>query len=642
MSFVDQWQQQQQQQKKPLPPPVPGSEHFTLPRSGTPGPPVVDPRTGEEYPSPQSNLTKEDVGRFALEAGGSMAGLLVPEVGVPLRVARLLGPNITTLLTEITPKAFASGAGAGAGSLAAETFDPSPPTPRYLPSIDPVALGLERPTSPAWEAAQRAALLGAAGEVSGQVLGRGITKITEPPKLQPGVPRAQELLGQYDTSLTAGQGTKSNVVDVLENLSEAGFFTSKSQLMKERSTEAAQAILQDIVHMYPKLRGDAGARMATVLERRLERFKRIGEQQYRQVDQLLQAHPITVDIQSMKLRAAQLHNEFQLKDPQTDTLLKQILAKPNQLSFTEAQRLRSELLGVSGDPTAMIKGRRQSVSSLLAQETDQAMETAGAAIPANQPAYQAWRKANAYWKGTQPGQSFGIGVFRDPVVRDFITKDPGIVLDTFFAHGQMTGFKKVLEILPEPARAGLRREFLERALSSSYKEMPGHAETRVSGRALEKELGIADPYSTQSAVFRDLFPAKDQQQIRDVVQTLRLTQSESPGEMFTFSMRGAQIGAAIALASAERGMVKSALVMLSAPVAAFMVNNRVSRHILLSGFKYPPGTPEAINAVGKFLLFAREHNIPVTPSGWTGQQPGTPPPTHLQRPAPPMWGNPPK
>lgn len=559
--------------------------------------PIVGP-TGEEYiPPAPSWLTPQSIGRFAAEMGGSAAlTALAPQIGLPLQAARVLGPAAMRGITTILPKMIGSGAGAGAGSAVSETFDPT---------ADPLAT------------ATQATKLGVIGEGVGRGLGSAAQYLTKP-NLQPGALQAQRLLNEHGASLTSGQATKSKLVDVLENVSEAGFLRTGTQKIKEQGESTASSIIDDIVKRYGSqgTTREAGAEVQSALTGRVQAWKDQGRQLYENIDQLVKEHPVPVDIRAIKTEARRLRGQHVLKDPQTSALLEQITgnsqknipAMLDQVPFGMAQRLRSELLSIGGDPTAMIKGRRENVAKILAMETDTAMEAASKRL--NPQAYEAWRKASAHWKGSKG--ELGAGILEDPVLVKAMTDDPGIVLDSLLKSGKLDSFTTVMKLLPQPVADGVRREFLERAVTSATRVPEGQVVGKVSGADLGGKVGLEKPFSGEAAAFRGLFGAKEADEIQTAVHALRLTQNQPTDRMFTFIVRGSQIGGLTALMTGTLGRGLGATVLIAPHAAAWLINNPVSRRLLIRGAELPVGTPAATAVAAKLLAFAQRSGIPVT------------------------------
>jgi len=385
----------------------------------------------------------------------------------------------------------------------------------------------------------------------------------------------------------------------------------------EKGEAAAQGIIRDIVDSYAA-RGttkDVGSEVQTAVQSRIKSWKDVGHQKYAELDQLLGQQPVTVDTREVIRRAQQLGQEAMLKDPQAATLLTQIVGDPKRkipglspnISFSDAQRLRSELLAIGGDPSEMVKGRRQNYAQLLAELLDKRMEAAATGLKGNPAAYAKWREAGAYWKGQQG--ELGAGVLKDPVLVQMMEKDSGVVLDVLLRSGKTDAFALTMKMLPQSVADGVRREFLERALSGATKSVEGTVENRISGSALAQKVGVTSKYSPEAAAYRGLFGPAEAREIEDAVQTLRLTQTRSPNQGFTFIVRGMQIGGVMA---AFTGAGRGALSITMLPtVAAWALQNPVARRLIMRANGLPAGTPEATAAGMKFLQFAEANGIPI-------------------------------
>jgi len=601
--------------------------------SGTTLPPPpsqlgTTPTKMEEYRRALGQVTPQQVGRFALELGGSLASLH-PAVRVPAQVLRLM-PN----LAPVALRSTVSGLGAGTGSLASETFNPT-----------------EHPLETAKEAAKFASVGQGVGEMGGALL----SKIAAPGagSLQPGAMATQRLLGKKGESLTVGQATTNRLFDTLENISEAGFIGSTTGKVKEGSALAAQELVDDIVRAYGK-RGtsrELGEEMQKGLVRGAEDWKRVGSDKYKQLDAALATLPgvIQVDLTPAKLEARKLLREQAIiKDKASVGLLQMILNAPKAVPFSEANRIRSRLLRIHVGDESIIKGEVESYASLLSQRVDDAMEVAAKAInPQTSPdIYKLWREASAYWKGGQPGQ-LGASTLEDPVLRKLMTDDPGTVVDVLLRSGKRDAFTVAKNLLPPEVVEGIKRDYLERLVSSATKDIQGSVERQVSGNVLAQKAGLNTSYSNEREILRQLFSPKEAQELEEVVNLLRLTQVKSENQGFTFAVKGAQIGGMMSLLLEYS--VRGALTASAAPnVFGFLLNNPVSRWWIIHGSRLPAGTPQATAAIMKVAAIAERNGIPVvtnlpgSPSQEQlgivgGEGPSRLPPHHLQLPQVPEF-----
>lgn len=531
-----------------------------------------------------SEITPEQAGRFGLEVGGSVgATLLAPHVAIPAKIARYALPAATKLLTRypqasaVAERSLAAGGGAGAGSLASETFDPS--------------------TYP-WRTAGRAGVAALGGQAVGEMGGKVGQKILAPMKgkEEPGAIAAQQALRARGASLTPGQYTKSQVLDVVENVGEAGFLSRRLPAFREKSQQTAIEILEDFKGQFGAGFGreDAGSIIQQAIKSSADDWRQKGHALYDKIDELTASRPVPVDIRAIKKRAFQLAGQRALKDPSATAITRQILALPDTVSFGFAQRLRTDLLRAGSPDTAVLKGQVEGMADVLAKGVDTAMDQAARKL--NPDALRAWRAAGAFWKGTTSRP--GVVLFDDPVIKQVMKSHPDAVLASLLKRDRATRIRYAKAVLPPDVMNELKRSYLEQLYEKAS------ATGTMSGTALSKEIkGFGE-------VTRELFGVTHESALTQMARTLELTQSQGATQNWTLAVRSGQMGAAMLAFTGQIG-AKGATVIMAPPVAAFFSTNPLTLRWLTKGFTTPAGTPEAAGILTQILAIARENRIPV-------------------------------
>ena len=565
-----------------------------------------------------SDVTPEQAGRFGLEVGGSLAATAIaPQVAIPARIAKYALPAATKLLTQyprtgaVAGRALAAGGGAGAGSLASEAFDP---------------------TTHPWLTAGKAGAAALGGQAVGEMGGAVAKKVLAPMrgKEEPGAIAAQSLLRSKGASLTPGQYTKSQVLDVVENVGEAGFLSRRLPAFRERSQQVAVDILEDFKAQFGAGFGreDAGVMVQNAVKTTADEWRKKGHLLYDKIDDLTKARPVPVDLQSIKKRTFQLAGQRALKDPTATALIRQIMNLPDTVSFGFAQRLRTDLLRAGSPDSAILKGQIEGMADVLAKGVDMAMEQAARQL--NPDALKAWRAAGAFWKGTTSRP--GVVLFDDPVIKQVMKAHPDAVLASLLKKDRATRIRYAKAVLPADVMDEIRRSFLEQAYE---KASTGGT---LSGTALTREIqGFGE-------VTKELFGVTHEGSLKTMARTLELTQSRGATQNWTLAVRSGQMGAAMLAVTGQVGG-KGATIIMAPPVAAFFATNPATLRWLTKGFSTPAGTPEALGIMTRVIALARENNIPVqmaqpSPQGsFAGPQPTFPAP--LRSPVPSLSSQPP-
>ena len=545
-----------------------------------------------------------EAGRIAVELAMMTGGaMLAPEVAVPLAASRF--PTMVARVTNLLSKAGGAGLGGAVGSLASETFDPSGSPKRAI------------------ERAEQAGESGAVGEGAGQAANRFATWLAAPyrSRLTPDALRTKDIL---DAQRRPGENRAippSVLVDSPGfNITEKSLGATIGGGVITKGREQAEQLAIRALREYPAQFGsqggtqvERGQRIQQRYQQELEAFKQRMDAGYATVDRLNAQNPIMVDIEPIKLAAAQrwMQHSGGLVDPATTKLVNDLLRKPNLVSFRDAAQLRSDLMKLR-DPEAVVQGQVPAMGESLSQAVDRQIDLAGNAL--NPQALAAYRLVNRMYRGDPARGIVGIQQFEDPAIARLMQGSPDAVAPGLFGKNRPVRMESMKQLLGRPAdTTEFRRLFTEHLVTEAGAEPSGRALTNVLfkyGDTLDAVMGRQH--------------AND---LRAIATALERTQEKSThGGLIRFGQGSVVVSAVYSNPSIAR--TATVLVAPAALTAMFM--NRPVAHWLSVGLNLPPGSREAIRVASRLKASLIQARMPVyeVPASWLepeGPPAGTPP-----------------
>ncbi len=294
-----------------------------------------------------------------------------------------------------------------------------------------------------------------------------------------------------------------------------------------------------------------------------------------------------VNITSIKRAAKQMVEPTKagIRTKEQITLLEEIINKPDIMSFSNAQTLRSDLLAVGRGGPEIIKGKVQGVAKHFSKKLDRSMQEASKNLP--REAIPIWREASKFWES-------GKKSFNSRFIRKLMDSDPEVFLSNTLSGDKGTAIANINKlrsvIFAKDTQGRLVNEganetwkkfqgfFTEKLLNSS---MSDEISRTINGKALLKTMrGFGDE------TFNALAPKGELNQFREFATALTLNQAKQPGG------QGATIFIAMAQAGALGKIIYSgdvdaaSVAILGGPaaMAKIMTNPHTSR-LLIEGMK---------------------------------------------------------
>lgn len=553
--------------------------------------------------------SKEEAGRVALETGLSVAGsVLAPELTVPIQAARYLPRAVQEI--KALPRLIGAGSGGTVGSIASETFDPT---------ADPVMSAL------------KAGGLSTGAEAVTPWMLRPFAG-----KLVPNAERMSEMLATKGANLSSAALTETRLLDLAENIGEGSLFSNSLQAAKAHAVSSAQQLVDDFVRSVSPgfRREEVGQFLQEAIDGSLTAFKRVAAGKFKRVDRL--ANNITVDLAPVQAKAQRILDEAGAGLGEGTSVAKAILAKPDTMSFKDAQLLRSDLMGVGSSSSELIKGKEQGAAKVLGGMIDNMMERAARA--ANPAALKAFREANTFWRGNvnQPG----IRDFNSTLVKSLMRADPDSAVEALLKPNRPTRIRRMRNMVGPQEFEAFRGAALDKIQREATDDIVG-----LNGAKLVRSIGKYGDSTLEELMGPQLLG--DYKVLAD---TLAQAQRKPAFEGATMAARFGQFGAIIDLTSFQFLNPWRDLSILIAPTALnkFLAYPGVARRLSI-GLKSEKGSGLAYNTGLRLLALANQYNIPVQVVDPNGQSttlpvtieprskalPPVPPPLHRQGMTPP-------
>ena len=534
-------------------------------------------------------LKTPEVQRALIEVGISIpAVLLSPQMGIPkagIAAAR------TARAVNLASRATGAGTGMAAGSLIAETVDPS-----------------ERPLKEAGDAF----FVGAGSEIGASGILKIAGKVGAPlvRKLEAGAEKAIETAQQVGAAVLPGQATRSRIVDLLQNIAEASLLGGgRLAAVKEKSEQILQGAVERFAGKFTQVRTkeDIGDLMRLVIGESGDAFRAFTRAIAQRVDAT--SSGIQVDLRPAKEFAQGLIEQAQsgIKSASTLRIARNILDKDDFVSFEVGDILRSDLLAVGRQTTDLLPGKASGAAQKLAGILDGQIDDAGKILQ-REDAVQAWRIRN---QAVREGKV----TFNSRFMRALLNKNPDEIFQAVIKPGRPTRIRQIREIILGDVKAAKPAKLGEVTIKA---KLPADAELwrSIQGQWIDDVLrNSADDLGRVSAdsalrqmkrfgddALKELFPGGAHETFRRYLRALAIVQKkptqEGTGRIF---IQLTQAGAALNLLMGGPLSGMSAAVLLGPPVLARLFTMPKIAKLLTIGLKAPPGTKEAVRVSA--LLF---------------------------------------
>lgn len=516
--------------------------------------------------------------RLMLEAGGGIALSLVPPAAVAARLLPRAGPAIV--------RAFQGGAGEAAGSLAAETIDPS--------------------ESPVRSAALSFGV-GTAGGALGEAAIPLVKKAFAPTvgKLEPAARTLIRTVTGKGGIVTPGTALDSRSIDLLENIAEASLFGGGVlKVAKQKTRRLMQESVEEFAETFASKssKEDIGVVLQHLIEEGADAFRASAKVLYRNVDRLTQDVSVPTGAIKRVMQSVQERSERGLGSATIRKMARRVAELRDIESFSVLQELRSDFLAITRVGTDIVGNKAQGAGKLLAGRIDKTMTFSAAKL--DPEALKAFREANLFWKQ-------GKETFNSSFIKGLARKDADVVFESAIKPARPLLIRKLRETIADPeVWKDVQGQFFADTLSKA-----ADVDGIVSGELLLKELK-----KFGMPALMELLPQGQSATFRELAQALKLSQQpasiEGTGKMLIQLTQG---GAFIDLGSFAAGSLlgfdiavapgtSTAILLAPAAMARVFTDKTLSRWLSI-GLKAPPGSSKAIRAAAQFVAAMQKKGV---------------------------------
>lgn len=469
------------------------------------------------------------------------------------------------------------------------------------------------------EQAAKDIAIGAAEQAAGEGLGglaiRGAGAILKPfaSKITEGMSAAKGMFEKAGGRFLPSQVTLSRILDLGENIAQGSFFGGGAiKTFKEGQQTVLNKMADDLAFSFGKTASpeEIGSVLLNTIEGGKEAYHQIGSSLYKKVDELAAgktraiAQPFTkvsplvdelgkpivtegieqlevgiVPSSPIKQMAKDILDKRTISMAPSkygDSLLRKATRLPDNITFEQAQTLRSELLTI---PRAEKGTVTEKIAGDLAKAVDQSMEVGGKELAPD--AYHAWRRANQFWKA-------GKERFENEFINRLIERTPEKVVNSMVVPGTVTPIKKLYKVLTPEAKEAFRSGTMQKILSSS-----ADVDGNIKGTLLAKQIkNLSEP------TLNTIFDSQQSQILRNFAKAAELAQTktgESTGSVFIqLTQAGAMVGIGTGLLTGGDIITGTSVGVLIAPfIMAKMLTKPITAKWLTEGLSVLPGSPRA-------------------------------------------------
>ena len=582
----------------------------------------------------ENYLNSDDFQRLAVEVFGAVGGLVTAGTLTAARTAIGAALRSKPLLT----RSIFAGTGESLGAGAAQTFDPKESVVREM---------------------LRGFATGATAEVIGASIPRILGKVgfkgikfdkdaelaeqivkSEKEKIEKGVSRLteEEIESARKGIITPGIGSGNRVVDVLENLAEKSLIGGKGIIDARKGGQIlVSRRIADTVDEFGKIsKEDYGGIIQNLVINNFDTFKAAANVLYKKVDDLTKpvirkkiqetgrvpssvvdefGKPISrvqtqtvdeiveggVDISSAKKVAKELLDETAsapLLSSPARRIAQQVLKNNNQITFKDANFLRSTLLGIARTSTEQVAGQSVRFAAKLSKELTKNIDQATVSPAAR----EAYKEAQEFYRVNRE-------IYNEKLLRAVVDKDPEKVYDALIKKGNPSSLRRLMKVIDETKDPKLRQEYkfkLKGSVLSDIARESQNSTGRLDGKRMLKEFNkFGDNVTDQ------IFTKKEVSTIRDLFAALAAAQRKTVGEGVpggVFIQLG-QAGAGLqlltqAFVAADRAITTASATILFAPAGIGKVfTNPKAVAFLKKGFNLRPGSDAAIKNFTRFVSY---------------------------------------
>jgi hypothetical protein len=532
-------------------------------------------------------FTARDWARLALEVG-----LGVGAVGATVATGGTAGPLVAgTVGRAALTRGIAAFGGEAAGSLLAETFDPSQ------------------------EPIQRAKKTGITGAVGESIVGPAASRLFGGGRKELLEEGAEEFVEEaLDVGLipSIGRATKNRFLDIIEAIGESSFIGG-GRLAKQ--VEKVDEFFQGSIRTFVDTFRSGASKEATedlvseAIEGSGDAFSKAGSSLYKVMDDAIAsssqvrtaagriAFKSGVDLSPLLKRIEEAKGRG--LDPSAVNRISRLINNrvrdfgvDNVIPFKLAHEIRSEFLGIGRQSQALIAAKAPALGKEFSGIVDDAMEAA--AKKAGGEVEVMWRNADNFWRK-------GKEVFNSGIIKALTRREPQSVFNAI-RRAEPRDIRRVRKAInDEDLWQSVKGEFLIDLLTKSENA----AEELVATGLLRRLRNIGGDR------LKEIMSVPEMDRLKQLGNSLRIAQGGIgegiPGRIFIQLRQAGALGQAGGMLLGTAGRLsgtETAMILLGPAAAARVFTSPAFVKWATLGAKFKPGTKQAINAVSQMMAVA--------------------------------------
>ena len=415
--------------------------------------------------------------------------------------------------------------------------------------------------------------------------------------------------------ITPGIGSENRAIDIIENISEKALFAGGKIVKARKGAETGLTNeLKGFIDNFSDVttREDAGGLALEAIQNSLDFFRVNAKKRYdklakaatveRVIDGRKVRVPISVDVTKSKRLANELLKETaptkRIAPGARDVLLT-VKELDDTVSFSVANNVRSELLGVSRSFTDMVKGKAAFNAGKMVKSITNDIDDTIDAVPTN--LRQLYDEAQTFYKQ-------GVEKYNNKVIRNLTEKAPEEVYQALIKPNRPTTITVLMDILKGTKDKEIREELIDSIKGTMIGDIVNKSELnrrKIDAAFVRKEFGKYGP-----GVLNQIFSPREIRRLDNLLEGLTVAQTKKVGEGIPGAIFIQLTQAGMAFGLLQGNLTTEAGLVLLGPIGiARMLTNPRIVGLLRKGFQLNPGSKKAYTNAAQIIGAMVSNNI---------------------------------
>ena len=415
--------------------------------------------------------------------------------------------------------------------------------------------------------------------------------------------------------ITPGIGSENRAIDIIENISEKALFAGGRIVKARKGAETGLTNeLKGFIDNFSDVttREDAGGLALEAIQNSLDFFRVNAKKRYdklakaatveRVIDGRKVRVPISVDVTKSKRLANELLKETaptkRIAPGARDVLLT-VKELDDTVSFSVANNVRSELLGVSRSFTDMVKGKAAFNAGKMVKSITNDIDDTIDAVPTN--LRQLYDEAQTFYKQ-------GVDKYNERIIRNLTEKAPEEVYQALIKPNRPTTITVLMDILKGTKDKEIREELIDSIKGTMIGDIVNKSELnrrKIDAAFVRKEFGKYGP-----GVLNQIFSPREIRRLDNLLEGLTVAQTKKVGEGIPGAIFIQLTQAGMAFGLLQGNLTTEAGLVLLGPIGiARMLTNPRIVGLLRKGFQLNPGSKKAYTNAAQIIGAMVSNNI---------------------------------